>query len=204
MSAVVTIARSPGDGLLPSICSTMAQPRVASLSSVKKGVGVRLRVLAAIRRASSFVLRHSVGGSAASRFAFKKDVRHLKPFASLTTRQVLLAPSRPIRRPKGLRHDAEKNGSGVRRERRLFSVAAGHRTEEGTRSARNRRRNLTHYLGARANQSSANQYGDTSLRPAMPATIKPMQKSRATLASSPSRTIPSTAVPIVPMPVQTA
>ena len=38
----------------------------------------------------------------------------------------------------------------------------------------------------------------------MPATIRPMQASRSTVAGSPRSQMPSSAVPTVPMPVQTA
>ena len=38
----------------------------------------------------------------------------------------------------------------------------------------------------------------------MPATIMPMQSSLSTPAGSPSKAMPRIAVPIVPMPVQTA
>ena len=45
---------------------------------------------------------------------------------------------------------------------------------------------------------------DTSFSPTIPATISPMQASRSALADSPNSTMPSSAVPIVPMPVQIA
>ena len=46
--------------------------------------------------------------------------------------------------------------------------------------------------------------GETSFSPTIPATIKPMQARRTALADSPNSAIPSSAVPIVPMPVQIA
>jgi hypothetical protein len=45
---------------------------------------------------------------------------------------------------------------------------------------------------------------ETSLRPTMPATIRPMQASRSAWAGSPNSQMPRMAVPIVPMPVQIA
>ena len=44
----------------------------------------------------------------------------------------------------------------------------------------------------------------TNFRPAMPATMSPMQASRTSVAGSPSTRIPTTTVPTVPIPVHTA
>lgn len=59
---------------------------------------------------------------------------------------------------------------------------------------------LARRLAAALNQSVQ----ATSLSPMIPATIRPMQARRKAVAGSPSRTMPSAAVPTVPMPVQTA
>ena len=45
---------------------------------------------------------------------------------------------------------------------------------------------------------------ESSFSPAMPARISPMHRRRAGDADSPKRTMPSSAVPTAPMPVQTA
>lgn len=45
---------------------------------------------------------------------------------------------------------------------------------------------------------------EVSFRPPMPATIRPMQTSRATVAGSFSTSMPSSAVPTAPMPTHTA
>ena len=55
-----------------------------------------------------------------------------------------------------------------------------------------------------AYQGTSGPFGVTSLSPTIPTTISEMQHSRATVAGSLNRTMPSSAVPIVPMPVQTA
>ncbi len=47
-------------------------------------------------------------------------------------------------------------------------------------------------------------YAEASFSPTMPATIRPMQASRAGDADSPNSTMPSTAVPTAPIPTQTA
>jgi len=44
----------------------------------------------------------------------------------------------------------------------------------------------------------------TTFSPMMPATIRPMQASRATVAGSPNSAMPSKAVPTAPIPVQIA
>ena len=56
----------------------------------------------------------------------------------------------------------------------------------------------------RAARPPADQCGETSLRPTMPATIRPTQARRGMLSASPNRVMPRAAVPSVPMPVQIA
>ena len=57
---------------------------------------------------------------------------------------------------------------------------------------------------ARASPAGPEAQEPASFRPATPARMRPMQASLAGVAASPNRTMPSTAVPIVPMPVHTA
>jgi hypothetical protein len=45
---------------------------------------------------------------------------------------------------------------------------------------------------------------DASFRPRMPKTMSPMHSSRSAVAGSRNRTMPSTAVPTLPIPVHTA
>jgi len=55
-----------------------------------------------------------------------------------------------------------------------------------------------------ARWAAAPQAGASSLSPAMPHTMKPIDSKRRAPAGSPSTSIPNTAVPTVPMPVHTA
>ncbi len=78
----------------------------------------------------------------------------------------------------------------------------GRRQRRG--DGRDRSRRARRRVDARAGLPEALSLQDASLSPAIPARIRPMQASRSGSADSEKRMIPRIAVPIVPMPVQTA